>query len=118
MNYKNMNFKSSYETGQDDLLESFYIPVLENAIQYDRIAGFFSSSSLAIASKGIVGLIKNKGKMRLIACPQLQKDDVEIINQVYKGKFSLLEENLINSISNVEDEFENNHVKALGWMLS
>ncbi|WP_316104164.1 helicase-related protein [Terrisporobacter othiniensis] len=118
MNYKNMNFKSSYETGQDDLLESFYIPVLENAIQYDRIAGFFSSSSLAIASKGLVGLIKNRGKMRLIACPQLQKDDVEIIKQVYEGEISLLEKNLINSISSVEDEFENNHVKALGWMLS
>ncbi|MDU2201015.1 MAG: DEAD/DEAH box helicase family protein [Terrisporobacter othiniensis] len=113
-----MNFKSSYETGQDDLLESFYIPVLENAIQYDRIAGFFSSSSLAIASKGLVGLIKNRGKMRLIACPQLQKDDVEIIKQVYEGEISLLEKNLINSISSVEDEFENNHVKALGWMLS
>lgn len=118
MNYKNMNFKSSYETGQDDLLESFYIPVLENAIQYDRIAGFFSSSSLAIASKGLVGLIKNRGKMRLIACPQLQKDDVEIIKQVYEGEISLLEKNLINSIGSVEDEFENNHVKALGWMLS
>lgn len=118
MNYKNISIKSSYETGEDDLLESFYIPVLENAIQYDRIAGFFSSSSLAIASKGLSGLIKNKGKMRLIACPQLQKDDVEIINKVYEGKFSLLEKNLINSISSVEDEFENNHVKALGWMLS
>lgn len=118
MNYKNISIKSSYETGEDDLLESFYIPVLENAIQYDRIAGFFSSSSLAIASKGLSGLIKNKGKMRLIACPQLQKDDVEIINKVYEGEFSLLEKNLINSISSVEDEFENNHVKALGWMLS
>lgn len=118
MNYKNISIKSSYETGEDDLLESFYIPVLENAIQYDRIAGFFSSSSLAIASKGLVGLIKNRGKMRLIACPQLQKDDVEIIKQVYEGEISLLEKNLINSISSVEDEFENNHVKALGWMLS
>lgn len=118
MSYKNISIKSSYETGEDDLVDSFYIPVLENAIQYDRIAGFFSSSSLAIASKGLAGLIKNKGKMRLIACPQLQKYDVEIIKQVCEGENSLLEENLINSISSVEDEFENNHVKALGWMLS
>lgn len=118
MSYKNISIKSSYETGEDDLVDSFYIPVLENAIQYDRIAVFFSSSSLAIASKGLAGLIKNKGKMRLIACPQLQKYDVEIIKQVCEGENSLLEENLINSISSVEDEFENNHVKALGWMLS
>lgn len=118
MSYKNISIKSSYETGEDDLVDSFYIPVLENAIQYDRIAGFFSSSSLAIASKGLAGLIKNKGKMRLIACPQLQSNDVEIIKQVYEGENSLLEENLINSISSMKDEFENNHVKALGWMLS
>lgn len=118
MSYKNISIKSSYETGEDDLVDSFYIPVLENAIQYDRIAGFFSSSSLAIASKGLAGLIKNKGKMRLIACPQLQSNDVEIIKQVCEGENSLLEENLINSISSMKDEFENNHVKALGWMLS
>lgn len=118
MSYKNISIKSSYETGEDDLLESFYIPVLENAVRYDRIAGFFSSSSLAIASKGLAGLIKNNGRMRLIACPQLQKDDVQIIKQACENKISLLEEHLVKSIDEIEDVFENNHVKALGWMLS
>lgn len=117
LSYKDINIKSSYETGEDDLLESFYLPVLENAAKYDRIAGFFSSSSLAIASKGIAGLIKNKGKMRLIACPKLSEDDIKIINEVVHNKEGFLEKNLIDGINNIEDSFQNDHVKALGWML-
>lgn len=118
MNYKNLSIKSSYETGEDEILDMFYIPVLENAVKYDRIAGFFSSSSLAIAARGISGLIKNSGRMRIIACPKLNKLDINIINEVYNGDTRYLEENLINSIDEIEDAFENNHVKALGWMLS
>ena len=66
-NFKTLDLKSSYETGQDDLIEEFYAPVLKCAASYNRIAGFFSSTSLAVAAKGIAGLIRNNGKMRLIS---------------------------------------------------
>ena len=77
---KNINLKSSYESGEDNLVEDFYVPALECAVTYDRIAGFFSSSSLAIAAKGIASLIMNEGRMRLLASPRLSKEDIEIIN--------------------------------------
>jgi hypothetical protein len=37
----NLVLKSSYESGVDNLVEDFYVPVLSCAIAYDRIAGFF-----------------------------------------------------------------------------
>ena len=50
-NFRKLKLKSSYETGEDDLLEEFYAPVLKCAASYDRIAGFFSSSSLAVVAR-------------------------------------------------------------------
>lgn len=117
MSYKNLNIKSSYETGKDELLESFYIPVLEHTVKYDRIAGFFSSSSLAVAARGIYGLIKNKGKMRIIACPKMNKKDIEIIDKILDNDEKTLEELLDQEIDMIDDTLEHDHVKALGWML-
>lgn len=117
-NFKTLSLKSSYETGQDDLIEEFYAPVLKCATSYDRIAGFFSSSSLAIAAKGIVGLIQNNGKMRLIACPRLDEKDIEILQSVEDDPTEFLSEKMSGMFDDLEDTFQNNHIMALGWMVA
>lgn len=117
MNYRNLPLKPSYETGTDDLVNEFYIPVLQYAVRYDRIAGFFSSTSLALAARGIIGLIKNKGTMRLITCPKLEPKDVEMIETSIHNPEKILTGVLENSL-NFEDDFQQDHVSALGWLLS
>jgi len=73
-------FRFSY--GQrDDRLHEFYIPALERSVRYDRTAGFFSSAALAIATAGIVRLIANGGRMRLLCGAQRTKEDVEAIRR-------------------------------------
>lgn len=51
MSLKDIELQPSYETteSKDQLLENFYIPVLQEANKYYRIAGFFSSSALVVA---------------------------------------------------------------------
>lgn len=65
-NFRNIPLKLSYDSGLDDILWDFYIPVLSMAKTYDRIAGFFSSSSLALSARGLEEFISNGGKMRLV----------------------------------------------------
>lgn len=117
LSYPDMLIKPSYDTMQDDLLIDFYIPVLEHAKRYDRISGFFSSTSLAIAARGIAGLIRNKGKMRLLTCQKLSKDDVNEIQKYVHRADSLIGEKMISKMDDVEDAFKRNHVAALGYML-
>lgn len=116
MSYKDINIEKTYETTEkkEELLENFYIPFLQETVQYSRIAGFFSSSSLAIASKGIEGLIKNGGKMRLLISPRLSEQDFEII----RSTKSLNEE--MNLFSNFDlDKFpQNDNLLALSWLLA
>lgn len=117
MSFKNLNIKACYESGTDDIIEDFYNPVLSNSISYDRIAGFFSSSSLAIAARGLYGFIKNNGKMRLVTSPILNSEDVSIIDKCINNPEALTEYDLKFQLDNIENEFVKNHVKALGWML-
>lgn len=66
MSYKDLDIKNCYDSGIDNIIEDFYLPVLGNAVRYDRIAGYFSSTSLAIAGRGLTDFILSKGKMRIV----------------------------------------------------
>ena len=105
-NFIELNLKSSYETGQDDLVEEFYVPVLRCAKSYDCIAGFFTSSSLAIAAKGMAGFINNHGIMRLIACPKLDEKDIEILELVNTDPEFFLNEKYQNMFADLEDSLQ------------
>lgn len=117
MNFTDLNIKSCYESSVDDIIADFYDAVLGVSVRYDRIAGFFSSSSLAVASRGLARFINNGGKMRLIASPRLNISDSEIIKRAVENPASLTAEELGLNLNYIETEFVENHVKALGWML-
>ncbi len=118
MGMREIKLKESYESGIDDLIKDFYIPVLKKSISYDRITGFFSSSSLAIAARGIAGLAKNKGKMRLIVSPKLSMDDVNAIMRANENPKDIIEKAMIKEIEDIEDDFQRDHVNALSWMIA
>ena len=76
MSLKDIELKKSYDSDEDNILQDFYIPILSNSVKYYRIAGFFSSSSLAVAARGISKFIENGGSMELIASAKLRKSDI------------------------------------------
>lgn len=117
MGYKNLEIKYSYETGLDNVVEDFYIPLLSEAKRYDRITGFFSSTSLALASRGIAGLINNGGTMRMVCCPKLNKYDIQAM-EYSLDKEKVISDRLLNTITDIENDFQRDHVAALGWMLA
>lgn len=120
MEYTDLDIHASYETGEDDLIMDFFVPMLANAKRYDRIAGFFSSTSLALSARGIAGLIANNGTMRIVASPRLSKEDISMINASVEDPISLIAECLLKGIdgTDIADQFCRDHVAALGWMLA
>ena len=62
-----------------DILHDFYIPALRRAVRYDRVAGYFRSSSLAAASQGFSAFVGRQGTMRLIVGADLEPQDVRAI---------------------------------------
>jgi len=113
MGLKDINLKPVYYSDENNLLREFYIPVLSNSVKYDRIAGYFSSNSLAIAAKGIAAFIKAGGKIRLIANVVLSEEDQEAIKKALLER----EREVLTEIENLEDQLKKDHIKILGWMI-
>lgn len=120
MSFKDLeNIKSSYNSVRmdEDLVNDFYIPVLSHAKKYDRISGYFTSTSLAIAARGISKFIEHNGHMRLICGNQLNQEDVDVINDAESLK-DIVNESFLNDYFSIEDEIEKDYIKLLGWMIA
>lgn len=113
MSLKELNLKSVYYSDDCSLLTDFYIPVLSNAVRYDRIAGYFCSNSLAIAARGIAELIKNNGYVRMIANVIISEEDQGAIKEALKNK----EREILVEIDGLEDQLAKDHIKMLSWMI-
>ena len=113
MGLRDVNLKAVYYSDQDNLLMDFYIPVLSNSVKYDRIAGYFSSNSLAIAAKGIAALIESQGRIRMIANVFLSEEDQEAIKRALLQK----EKEVLIEIESLKDQLKKDHIGMLGWMV-
>lgn len=118
MNFRDISIKRAYSSDTDNILYDFYIPVLAAATEYRRIAGFFSSTSLAIAARGIVDLITNGGIMQLIVSPKLTRRDLEVLLKCRVEPKEILEQKMLEEIEKLEDQLVSDHVRALGWMVA
>lgn len=118
MPFRDLIIKKVYSSESDDIVDLYYVPVLSESVEYYRMAGFFSSSSLAISARGLINLIKNGGKMKLITSPKLDSEDYDAIAQTGNLDFKNLETKMIKKIDEIKNEFERDHIFALGWMLA
>ena len=59
----------SWDSDTDNILEEFYKPALAHSKRYDRLAGYFSSTSLMIAVVETLDFIERGGTMRLVTVP-------------------------------------------------
>jgi superfamily II DNA or RNA helicase len=118
MALRDINLKKSYDSDFDDILNQFYIPVLSNSFMYHRLAGFFSSTSLALAARGIARFIANDGHMKLICGAKLREKDVRAVKEAGENPQKIVEKMMINDLEQMEEEFIRNHVRALAWMIA
>ena len=99
------------------ILHDFYIPALRLSVRYDRVAGYFRSSSLAAASQGFSGFSAAGGRMRLVVGADLAADDVAAILKGDQQRLSTaLNSELEISASWPEDV--KTGVELLAWMVA
>ncbi len=116
MGLRSLKIDRSYETRNGiDVVSHFYIPTLSESVSYDRIAGFFSSKSIAINSRGIYELLKNRGKIRMLVSPILSRQDVDILNDLYNGDVIL--DTIDRNVFMEEDEVLQNYTKLFAWLV-
>lgn len=93
MNYKDLNINHSYISyGEDNITAALIVPALKCTKLYRRSVGFFSSSVFELIMDGITNLVRNKGKIELIASPKLNEEDINAINSGYDEKAKIVSE--------------------------
>ncbi len=118
MNFCELDIKTEYRTFRDNIVNDFYTPVMNRAITYKRAVGFFSSSALIELSRGISGLVKNGGRIMLIASPRLQEDDVEAIKKGYEDRKIIIERVLMDSWQEPKNYFEEQRLNLLANLIA
>lgn len=117
MSFKDLKLDTSYNSARDDTINEFYVPVLKEAITYDRTVGYFDSYSLALIADGLKEFISNNGKMRLLCGTQLYKHDEEaILNASEIAKE--LSDNFLEELEHISDDIQLNRIKLLAWMVA
>ena len=70
-----------YTPDSGDLVRLVYLPMLQAAVRYDRLTGYFQASALALAARGIEGLLVNNGHMRMVVGCTLHPPEIEAIKR-------------------------------------
>lgn len=91
--------KSEYRSLIDNVVQDFYIPLLNEAVSYKRAVGFFSSTALIEISKGIGSMATRGGHIQIVASPYLSPEDVAAIKSGYEERDKIIEGALIRSLS-------------------
>lgn len=75
------DWHSKYDPDAGSLIDQFYLTALSCAQRYDRTTGYFRATALAIAARGIEGLVLNSGRMRMVVGCTLGQPEVEAIER-------------------------------------
>ena len=116
MNLREVNSKISYRTGRDDLVRDFLVPCLEMSVLYRRAAGYFSSSGLSLAARGIASLAAEKGEMRLVVSPHLEPEDVEALQRAIDQPKEVLKSIASKMLGDIEDALQQDRLNAMAWL--
>ena len=107
-----------YSSATHDLIKEFFVPALSRSRFYYRIAGFFSSTSIAAAVRGISAFVENGEKMYLIIGGELTKEDVDAINNGLENMDDIFNKKW----EECKEEFTNNVIKKrfemLAWLIA
>jgi len=106
-NLSSVNFKGSYSTSQDSMVDDFYSPCLSNSIKYDRAVGYFSSAVFVLIHAALGQFIENQGKIRIICSPEMSNEDAEAIKSGDSNINKIIENSIESDLLDWNKTFEN-----------
>ena len=115
--HRAVDWKLKYTPDDGDLVKLFYLPALQDGKRYDRLTGYFSAGALALAARGIEGLVRNEGRMRLIVGCTLEPAEIAAIHEgaELRGRVA---EHLRRWPLKPEDGEDLDALELLAWMVA
>lgn len=89
--------KVVWNSAADDIVNGFYRPALRGCARYDRLAGFFDSSTFAVAVREVMDFAERGGRMRLMTSAKFSQADLEVIRKS-------VDDRLLEDVSRMMDD--------------
>ena len=117
MSFDELDLKLEYDSRRHNTYTDFFNRVLPHSNFYRRFGGVFSGQKFVHCAEGLQDFIQeNDGKMQLVIIPVFRDEDKE----AFKNKTidEVIADNWIQDLSKIEDKFQQDHIKALAWMIA
>jgi DNA phosphorothioation system restriction enzyme len=113
---RSLQLNLSYRSNRDDLVRHFFVPCLHEASLYRRAAGYFTSSGLSVAARGVASLAARGGRMQLVVSPYLEQEDVDALRAAAQNPANVLRAVVARSLGAIEDALMHERLAALSWL--
>jgi len=90
MGLRELSLKEEYRSDRDNLIEEFFIPCLDNCIEYDRAVEFVTLRSLTGYYFGLKSFLENNVQIRFVIGHRFRTSDLNILSKLYGKKSRLL----------------------------
>ncbi|WP_414053032.1 DEAD/DEAH box helicase family protein [Macrococcus animalis] len=95
-------YNSRYVSFNDNFIEQFYKPLINESIEYKRMSGYFSSSIIDTIYEEICNVELLNFKIKIICSPELSIDDQIAISEGYELK-DIIEKSIVSTIENLKN---------------
>ncbi len=90
MGLRELSLKEEYRSDRENLIEEFFIPCLDNCIEYDRAIEYATLKSLTGYYFGLKSFLENKVQIRIVTGHRFRTSDLNIFSKLYGKKSGLL----------------------------
>lgn len=115
MSLRTVSFEDTYWSGENDLIKEFYVPCMEESIEYCRAVGYFHSSIFCYITNGLYPFIQHGGRMRIVCSVNVSPEDEHQIALGYDIR-QLLEDKIAPATQELID-LNIANIKNLCWLI-
>ena len=116
MTLKEIEIKESYSSAEGDEPVLLYADAIKIVTKYDRCGSYFSSSILKHVANSYAYFKQNGAKMRLIACHELQIEDLKQIEEGVSEQ-DIIELKALKALDQIGEKLGAKELNILAWML-
>lgn len=118
MSFQELDIQIRYRSEIHNFPRDFLIPVLSQTETYKRGTGYFSTTALIQLSVGLFEMAQNKGRIKIVCSPNLDKKDIEAIDYGYKNRNEVITNALLKSIQEPVTYFEEERLNLIATLIA
>jgi len=97
MGLRELSLKEEYRSDRDNLIEEFFIPCLDNCIEYDRAIEYATLKSLTGYYFGLKSFLENNVQIRIVSGHRFRTSDLNILSKLFGKKNAKVSVNITSA---------------------